>query len=330
MDMPDDTILDLPDITDLQLASARIRHQIKPTPVLTDPDLDAWAGCKLFVKCENLQRTGSFKFRGASNAILTLDEASANPDGNVDKRKVATHSSGNHGAALSLAAQLSGREAHVVMPKNSVATKVAAVRRFGGTVHFCEGTHQAREAGLEALVRKGMIPIHPFDRPEIIAGQGSCALELLGEVRNTEILLVPVGGGGLISGCALAACAQGVTVIGVEPEGAADTVASLEQGARVNDWTPNTIADGLRALIGVRNFELIRALVSQVVIVSDDELRAAQAIAWKLLRLVIEPSSATVLAAISRYPELFSNKRVGIIISGGNVLLEDWLAAVRE
>ena len=330
LDMPNDPKLDLPDITDVHLAWARIRHQIKPTPVLTDPDLDAWAGCKLAVKCENLQRTGSFKFRGASNAILSLDEASTDPDGNVDKSPVATHSSGNHGAALSLAARLSGREAHVVMPENSVATKVAAVRRFGGTVHFCNDTHQARETGLEELVKNGMVPVHPFDRPEIIAGQGSCALELLVEVPSIEVLVVPVGGGGLISGCALATSAQGVTVIGVEPEGAADTVASLERGERVDHWTPHTIADGLRAVIGVRNFEMIRSLVRRVVIVSDDELRTAQAVVWKLLRLVIEPSSATVFAAISRYPELFSNRHVGVIVSGGNVSLEDWLAAVKE
>ena len=330
MGMEVDPKQDLPDITDLHLAWARIRHQVKHTPLLNDPELDEWAGCRLSVKCENLQRTGSFKFRGASNAILKIDEDESTPAGHGARLPVATHSSGNHGAALTLAASLSGREAHVVMPQNSVPAKVAAVRRYGGTVHFCDDNHHAREAGLENLVEQGMLPIHPFDRRDIIAGQGSCALELLVDDPQVELLVAPVGGGGLISGTALAAAERGIPVIGVEPEGAADTVASLEQGSRVSDWAPDTIADGLRAVIGVRNFELIRSLVARVVTVSDDEIRAAQAVAWKLMRMVIEPSSATVMAAIARYPELFAGKHAGMIISGGNVLLDDWINAVRD
>lgn len=322
-----DPKLDLPDITDIHLARARIQHQVKPTPVLSDPDLDAWANCKLVLKCENFQRTGSFKFRGASNAVISLDEAL---DEDAPKAAVATHSSGNHGAALALAARISGREAHIVMPDDSVATKVASVKRFGGTVHFCTPTHEGREAGLKKLVDAGMIPIHPYDRADIIAGQGSCALELLADKRAIDVLVAPVGGGGLISGCALAAQAQGVTVIGAEPEGAADTFTSLEKGQRVEEWTPNTIADGLRAIVGERNFHLINNLVAQVVLVSEDEIRAAQAAAWKYLRLVIEPSSATVLAAVKRYPEHFAGHRVGLIITGGNVLLADWCRTVES
>jgi len=328
--MPDHPKLDLPDITDVHLARARIHHQIKPTPVLRDPELDAWAGCRVSVKCENFQRTGSFKFRGASNAILSLDEELENEETEGGKAAVATHSSGNHGAALALAARLSGRTAHVVMPKDSVATKISAVRRYGAEVHFCEPTHAAREEGLASLIEQGMVPIHPYDRVEIIAGQGTCALELLGENAGIELLVAPIGGGGLISGCALAAAAQGVSVVGVEPEGAADTVASLDRGERVSDWRPDTIADGLRAVVGVRNFDIIKSLVKRVVTVNDEEIRAAQAVAWKLLKLVIEPSSATVIAAIGRYPELFANKRVGLILSGGNVLLDDWCKAVDE
>ncbi|MDX1554418.1 MAG: pyridoxal-phosphate dependent enzyme [Xanthomonadales bacterium] len=322
--MDNDSKPGLPDVTDVHLARARISHQISATPVLRSPELDAWAGCKLAVKCENFQRTGSFKFRGASNAILCLDEDEEN-----GKQPVATHSSGNHGAALALAARLSGRAAHVVMPDDSVQTKIDAVKHFGGTVHFCEPTHQARAEGLAALVDQGMVAIHPYDRREIIAGQGTCAVELLGQDPGIEILVVPIGGGGLISGSALAAKAHGVRVIGVEPEGAADTAASLQRGTRVEDWKPDTIADGLRAIVGIQTFELIRTLVSQVLTVSDDELRAAQSAAWKHLRLVIEPSSATVLAAISHYPEIFSGRHVGVIISGGNVRLDDWCAAVR-
>lgn len=328
--MPDDPKPDLPDVTDVHLARARIRHQVSTTPVLRNPELDDWAGCRLAVKCENFQRTGSFKFRGASNAILSMDEALDDEDREEAKRPVATHSSGNHGAALALAARLSGREAHVVMPEDSVPTKIAAVERYGGTVHFCKPTHRDRDAGLEALVEKGMIPVHPYDKVEIIAGQGSCALELLGDDPRIEMIVTPVGGGGLIGGTALAAATQGVAVIGVEPEGAADTIASLDLGRRVDDWSPDTIADGLRAEVGARNFELIRNLVSRVVAVSDDEIRAAQATAWKLLRIVIEPSSATALAAITRYPDLFERRRVGLIVSGGNVLLNDWCATVGD
>lgn len=329
--MPDDPKLDLPDITDVHLAWARIRHQINRTPVIRDPDLDAWAGCKLVVKCENFQRTGSFKFRGASNAILSLEEESGQEEPGTARQPVATHSSGNHGAALALAARLARRKAHVVMPENAVPAKVDAVRRYGGIVHFCPPSQAAREAGLLELVDQGMVAIHPYDRADIIAGQGSCALELLGEEPRLELIVTPVGGGGLISGTAIAASTQGVPVIGVEPEGAADTAASLEQGTRVEEWAAaDTIADGLRALVGRRNFRLIQALVARVVTVSDDEIRAAMAVAWKYLRLVIEPSSATVLAAVSRHPEIFSGKRAGIVISGGNVLLADWVAAVSD
>lgn len=330
MGMPEDPKLDLPDITDVHLARARIRHQVNSTPVLRDPDLDRWAGCKLIAKCETFQRTGSFKFRGASNAVLSLDEELDDPESGEGKAAVATHSSGNHGAALALAARMSGRAAHIVMPENSVASKIEAVRGHGGTVHFCEPTQKSREAGLQALVDQGMVAIPPYDHVDIIAGQGSCALELFGEDPRIEILVVPVGGGGLISGCALAAAAHGITVVGVEPEGAADTVASLDQGARVTDWRPDTIADGLRAVVGVRNFAIISRLVSRVVMVSDQEILDAQVVAWKHLRLVIEPSSATVLAAVSRYPDMFSGRRVGVIISGGNVLLKDWLATVNR
>lgn len=327
--MPDEPKQDLPDVTDVHLARARIRHQIGATPVLRSPELDEWAGCKLAVKCENLQRTGSFKFRGASNAVLCLDEDEDGAGGR-QKSAVATHSSGNHGAALALAARLSGRQAHVVMPDDSVPAKIEAVKRFGGTVHFCKPTHQSRADGLAALVDRGMLAIHPYDKREIIAGQGTCALELLGDDPGVEILLAPIGGGGLVSGCALAARSQGVKVIGVEPEGAADTAASFERGKRVSEWEPHTIADGLRALVGVQTFELIRTLVSKILTVNDDELRAAQAVAWKHLRMVIEPSSATVLAAVSRYREVFAGKHVGVIISGGNVLVDDWRDAVNS
>lgn len=309
----------IPDAADIHLAHARIRSQVRVTPVINDPGLDEILGCRLHCKCENLQRTGAFKFRGASNAILRLREDGRNGD-------VATHSSGNHGAALALAARLDGRTAHVVMPENSSRMKIEAVRGYGGVVHFCAPTNQARAAALEDLVREGMIPIHPYDDADIIAGQGTAALELEQSVPSIEQIITPVGGGGLISGTAIATRAWGVSVLGVEPAGAADTVASLRRGEIVTSIAPDTIADGLRAIVGQRNFEVIKGQVQQVLTVTDDEIRAAMTLAWQTLRLLIEPSSATVIAAIGKHPELFGGHKVGAILSGGNIHPADWCA----
>jgi threonine dehydratase len=321
--MTPETVLDIPDIADIHLAHARIRERIRSTPVLADPDLDETLGCQVFCKCENLQRTGAFKFRGASNAVARLGEAGVDGD-------VATHSSGNHGAALALAARLEGRNAHVVMPSDSSPLKIEAVRRYGGQVHFCEPTHQSRAEELERLLEGGLIAVHPYDNADIIAGQGTAALELEQEVPTLEVLMTPIGGGGLISGSAIATRAWGVSIFGVEPEGAADTVDSLERGAIIETYRPDTIADGLRAIVGVRNFEVIRRHVKRVLTVSDDDLREAMTLAWRSLRLLIEPSSATVLAAIRRHPEHFTGKKVGVIISGGNIHPADWARMTGE
>ena len=314
--------LDIPDITDLHLAHARIDSQIRQTPVLNDPGLDEALACRLYCKCENLQRTGAFKFRGASNAIACLGEADRRGD-------VATHSSGNHGAALALAARLDGRRSHIVMPENSSPMKVEAVRGYGGKVHFCAPSNAARSAALEELVNAGMIPVHPYDDPAIIAGQGTAALELEQAVPSLEMLITPVGGGGLISGTAIAARNRGLSVYGAEPTGAADTAASLERGRIVDDFHPETIADGLRAIVGKRNFEVIRSAVTTVLLVSDDDIRAAMELVWRHLRLLIEPSSATVFAAIRNNPDLFAGRKVGAIISGGNVDPATWLELVQ-
>jgi len=311
--------LKIPDISDIHLARARIRDRVHDTPVINDPGLDEELACKLYCKCENLQRTGAFKFRGASNAIARLREDGVDGD-------VATHSSGNHGAALALAASLDGRTAHVVMPENSSAMKIDAVREYGGQVHFCAATNESREEELEKLVHKGKIPVHPYDHFDIIAGQGTAALELEQEVPTLEQLITPLGGGGLISGTAIATRSWGVTVFAVEPEGAADTVASLQQGEIVDSFTPDTIADGLRAIVGKRNFQVIKAEVRQVLTVSDDDIRNAMALFWRKTKLLIEPSSATVIAAIRNHPEIFANRKVGAIISGGNIHPTDWLA----
>lgn len=318
-DMAADYAGDIPTVTDIHLARARIRHHIRVTPVINDPALDAELGCRLYCKCENLQRTGAFKFRGASNALERLAEMKISGD-------VATHSSGNHGAAVALAAKLAGRKAHVVMPENSSRMKIAAVRSFGGQVHFCEPTHASRAAGLQKLIAEGATAIHPYDYADVIAGQGTAALELEQEVPSLEQVITPLGGGGLVSGTAIATQSWGVEIYAVEPEGAADTVLSLEQGRIVDDYIPDTIADGLRAIVGRRNFKVISEHVRRVLTVSDEDIRHAMRLFWEMTKMTIEPSSATVIAAVKNHPEIFAGKKVGAIITGGNIHPQEWVA----
>ena len=308
----------IPDIGDILSAMQRIDRQIRTTPVLSDTRLNAELGCELWLKCENLQHTGAFKFRGASNAIALLDEVGRQGD-------VATHSSGNHGAALALAASTQNRRAWVVMPENSVKTKVEAVRRNGGEIVFCPPTQPAREKGLADLVARGCIPIPPYDHGHIICGQGTAVVEMSEQLPGLDIILTPVGGGGLISGSAIAARAliSNVNVIGAEPKGAADTALSLSQGERVDQFPVDTIADGLRAIVGVLNFKIIRDNVDKIITVSEAGIVEAMALVWQRFRMLIEPSSATVVAAILASPQDFSGRRVGAIISGGNVDLEN-------
>jgi len=315
--MNHDTAEQLPELADILAAKQRIRAVVRTTPVLSDPVFNEIIGCELWLKCENLQRTGAFKFRGASNAVARLDEIGQHGD-------VATHSSGNHGAALALAASGHKRRSWVVMPEDSVKTKVEAVRRNGGEIIFCPPTHKGREKGLAALVSKGCIPIHPYDHVDIICGQGTATVELADQCPGLDIVLTPIGGGGLISGSAIAAKAliDGVAVLGAEPEGAADTALSLNRGERVVQYEVDTIADGLRAIVGVLNFEIIRNQVDKVITVSEAGIVEAMALVWRYFRLLIEPSSATVIAAIMSQPGEFAGRRVGAIISGGNVDLE--------
>ena len=304
-------------IADILAAKQRITAGIRETPVLSEPLLNEMLGCELWLKCENLQRTGAFKFRGASNAIARLDETGLDGD-------VATHSSGNHGAALALAASNHNRRSWIVMPENSVKTKIEAVRRNGGEIVFCKPTQQARESGLAELVARGCVPIPPYDHADIICGQGTATVELTEQCEDLEIILTPVGGGGLISGSAIAARAliPSVSVIGAEPEGAADTAFSLEQGKRVDQFPIDTIADGLRAIVGVLNFKIIQDNVDRVLTVSEAGIADAMALVWRHFRMLIEPSSATVIAAVTEHRDVFEGKRVGAIISGGNVDLE--------
>ncbi len=304
----------MPVIADIIAARRRISGQIRTTPVLTDPQFNAKLGCEVWLKCENLQRTGAFKFRGASNAIAILEETGRTGD-------VATHSSGNHGSALALAASIHHRRAWIVMPDNSVKTKIEAVQQNGGEIVFCKPTQHDRERGLADLVAKGCIPVPPYDHGDIISGQGTAVAEMSEQCPRLDIVLTPVGGGGLISGSAIAAKAllPGVKVFGAEPLGAADTALSLKQGKRVDQFPVDTIADGLRAIVGVLNFAIISHHVDKIVTVNETAIIEAMELVWRHFRMLIEPSSSTVIAAILASPRDFAGKRVGAIISGGNV-----------
>jgi threonine dehydratase len=309
----------------VEQAAARIAPWIARTPVVSARSLDDIAGAHLMFKCENLQHAGAFKFRGAANAVWSLSDAAAT-------RGVLTHSSGNHGAALALAARLRGIPAHVVVPEGAVRSKLAAIRAFGAAVHECAPTFAAREATAERVQREtGASFVHPFTDPRVIAGQGTAALELLEEVGALDALIAPVGGGGLIGGSAIAARARQphIELFAAEPEGAADAYESLRTGTRVTAMTPHTICDGLRGLIGAINFDLLRAYRVRVLPVSDAETVAAMRLVFERLKIVIEASSATALAALLRYREHFAQRRVGVILSGGNIDLDrlPWMPA---
>jgi threonine dehydratase len=299
--------------TDVLNAAARIAPYARVTPVKTSAALDALAGAALFFKCENLQVGGAFKFRGAVNAVFALSDAQA-------ANGVVTHSSGNHGAALARAAKLRGISAHVVVPEGAVQSKVDAIREAGAIIHRCAATQAARESMTQELMAElGAALVHPYEDPFVMAGQGTAALELQHDVPGLDAVIAPVGGGGLISGTAIALDPVDIPLYGVEPEGAADTIASLAAAERITHIVPDTLCDGLRAVVGVPNFAIISEHVLQVLMVSDAQCLAAQALVAEHLKMVIEPSSATVLAAVLAYPELFKGKRVGLIVTGGNV-----------
>ena len=304
---------DLPTADDVMAAAARIAPHAHRTPMLTSCSLDEITGAQLFFKCENFQRSGAFKFRGACNAVWALDNATA-------ARGVVTHSSGNHGAALALAARGRGIPAHVVVPEGAVASKLAAIEAYGAVLHRCAPTMAARDAmAAQVQASTGATLVHPFTDPYVIAGQGTAALELMAEAGRLDMVMTPVGGGGLVSGTALAAMASGVAVFGAEPEGAADAFESLRQQRRITDIVPDTVCDGLRGTVGAVNLALMTAGRVQVLLVNDEETLAAMRLAWERLKVIIEPSCATVLAAVLRYPGHFAGRRVGLILSGGNV-----------
>ncbi|MDQ2702879.1 MAG: pyridoxal-phosphate dependent enzyme [Pseudomonadota bacterium] len=300
---------------DVLAAAARIAPHAHVTPVLRSRTLDELAGCELHFKCEPLQRAGAFKFRGACNAVWSLDETTA-------ARGVVTHSSGNHGGALALAARTRGIACHVVVPEGAVEAKLAAIRAYGATLHRCAPTIAARETKAAEVQRDtGATFVHPYTDARVIAGQGTAALELLNAAGALDVLVSPVGGGGLASGCALVVAAQAPAceLVLAEPRGAADTAASLAAGRLDTDFVPDTICDGLRGTLGAPGFEILRAHGARVVVVDDADTIGAMRLLWARLKLLVEPSSAIALAAILQQPDRFAGRRVGVILSGGNV-----------
>jgi threonine dehydratase len=305
-------------LADVRAAAERIRPYIHRTPVLTSGQLNARVGGSLFFKCENLQKTGSFKARGAHNAVFSLSA-------HVAAKGVVTHSSGNHAAALARAAERRGIPVTVVMPTNVSVVKKAAVASYGATIVECEPTLSARErAAARILAETGGTLVHPYDDFRVVAGQGTAALELLEQYPDLDLLLTPVGGGGLLAGSALVAKSlhAGIRVVGVEPELADDTYRSFHGSTRVTINASSTIADGLRGSIGERNLALLRTHVDDIVTVSEADIIAATRFFWERMKIVVEPSSAVPLAGILNGKIPVAGLRVGIIISGGNVDLD--------
>jgi threonine dehydratase len=319
----DGTLARTPVFTDVLTAAARIAPHAHATPVLRAHSLDALAGCALHFKAEHLQRVGAFKFRGACNAVWALPA-------DVAARGVVTHSSGNHGAALALAARTRGIACHVVVPEGAVAAKLAAIEAYGAILHRCAPTIAAREAAAAEVQRlTGATLVHPYADSQVIAGQGTAALELINACAGLDALVVPVGGGGLASGCAiaLAALAPGCTLFLAEPAGAAETAASLARGQRVTEFVPDTVCDGLRGTLGAPNFAILQAHDAQALVVDDADTIAAMRLLWTRTKQLVEPSSAVALGAVLRHRERFAGKQVGVVLSGGNVDL-DALAAL--
>ena len=310
--------LRLPDLNEIRAAVKRIASYVHRTPILRCRSIDAMAGCRLFFKCENFQKVGAFKARGAHNAVFSLSPDQA-------AKGVATHSSGNHAAALALAACNRGIDAHIVMPENAPAVKKAAVAGYGARIVECQPTLAARESGLaQVVVETGAHGVHPYDDARVIAGQGTACLELLEELPDLDALLVPVGGGGLASGSCLAGhgLKPKLEIFGVEPFGADDAARSLAAGELIPSENPQTIADGLLTSLSPRTFTALQAHLEDILCVDDSAILAAMRLIFERMKMVVEPSSATVLAAVLENKERFAGKRVGLILSGGNVNLD--------
>lgn len=308
-----------PTAAQLERAHTRIKPHIHRTPVLSSQSINEMLGASLYFKCENLQKVGAFKMRGATNAVFSLPEAER-------AKGVATHSSGNHAQALALAAKLAGIQAYIVMPENAPKVKVAAVRGYGAEVIFCKPTLQAREDTLEEVAgRTGAYFIHPYNYYPVIAGQATAAMELFEQAEKPlDVLIAPVGGGGLLAGSALAAhyFSPDTLVIAGEPAGADDAWQSLQAGHIIPQAGPDTVADGLRTSLGDKTFPLIQKHVKEIIRVSDKEIIKAMRLIWERMKIVIEPSAAVPLAALMQTKEQWAGKHIGLILTGGNVDLE--------
>jgi threonine dehydratase len=305
----------LPELSDIQSAHTRIKPYIHNTPVFSSMQLNSIFGCEMFFKCENFQKVGAFKFRGAANAILSLTDKERN-------KGVVTHSSGNHAAALALAARMNGVRANIVMPSNAPIVKKEAVAGYGAEITFCEPTLKSREENTRKIIEKtGAILIHPYDNFNVICGQGTAALELVTEINSLEMVIAPVGGGGLISGTST--CVKGIDkaiqVIGAEPLNANDAYKSFTSGILTPSVNPITIADGLLTSLSELTFSIIMKNVDKIITVKEETIIECMLLIWQRMKIIIEPSSATVLAVIKENPGLFSGKKIGLIISGGNV-----------
>lgn len=304
-----------PDKNTIFEAAGRIAPYLHRTPVLSSSEINNLTGGELYFKCENFQKAGAFKSRGATNAVFQLTDQEL-------KAGVATHSSGNHAAALALAAKRRGIKAYIVMPENSNKVKVKAVEHYGGIITFCKPTLQAREDSLiQVIEQSGAIEIHPYNDYRIIAGQATATLELIEDAGNPEIIIAPIGGGGLLSGTALACLyfGKGIRVIAAEPEGADDAFKSFYSGSFVPSVHPQTIADGLRTSLGTLTYPIIKDYVHEIVTVSETKIIEAMRLIWERMKIIVEPSSAVPLAAILENKIDVRGKRCGIIISGGNV-----------
>ena len=307
-----------PTLTDIRQVAKRIRPYAHRTPVLTCASLDEQVGAQVFMKCENLQKVGAFKFRGACNAVFSLTDEEA-------AHGVATHSSGNHAQALALAARMRGIPAYIVMPENAPAVKKAAVAGYGGQITFCEPTLQARESTTERIVKEtGATVVHPYNDYRVIAGQGTAALELLEEVPDLDVIITPVGGGGLLSGTAIVAkgTSPDIRLIAAEPEMADDAYCSLQAGHIISSENPKTIADGLLTSLGDKTFSIIQQYVEQIVTVSEKAILESMKFIWERAKLVIEPSAAVPVALLWERKIDLDGLRVGVILSGGNVDLD--------
>lgn len=306
------------ELDDIKTAAERIRPYIHRAPVLTNESLNQKVGAQVFMKCENFQKVGAFKFRGASNAVWALTDEEA-------AHGVVTHSSGNHAQALALAAKMRGIPAYIVMPSNAPQVKKNAVAGYGGQITFCEPTLAARESTMESIRQStGASVIHPYNNERVIAGQGTAALELLEDVSDLDAIIAPVGGGGLLSGTSIAATEmkKGIRVIAAEPEMADDAFRSMQVGKIIPSANPKTVADGLLTSLGELTFPIIQKRVEQIVTVSEAGIIEAMKFVWERAKIIIEPSAATVIAVLWEQKIDLRGLKVGVILSGGNVDLE--------